>query len=120
MGPAGIVDEDVDIAERGGRPCDRLFHLLARGDVGGQRQRVGPDFARYPLGRVATQVENADLRALGGEKPGDALPEAATRAGNDGDLACQTALMCSHGFLLQSCLMTMAPEGLLVSCAENP
>ena len=84
-GDAGVVDPDVDGAERRLGLRERGVDRRAVADVGahGQpRRRV-----RRRVGRVLVHVEDRDLRAVGGEAQADRLADARAAAGNDGDLA---------------------------------
>ena len=89
---AGVVDEDVEAAERRRPPAAtsalgagprRDVVVVRDGGAAARRDDLVDDRAR----RVGVEVVDDDARALGGEQPRVAASDAATRAGDDRDLA---------------------------------
>ena len=83
---AGVVDDEVDPAERQSRGVDRGLHGVGVGDVGHDRDR--PVRAADPRGHLlralGVQVGDHDARALGAEPLGDRLADARAGAGDQG------------------------------------
>src|SRR5205807_1879053 len=84
---AGVVDDDVDLAEG----VDRLGHELvgrARlGQVAGEHRRLTADLGARLLGDVSVEVVDEDLRAVLHEQLRRRPADAARRAGDDRRLA---------------------------------
>src|SRR5690606_19738900 len=90
----GVVDQDVDAAERLGDPLDKTGDGLGVGDVAGERLRPRPAFADQLTGRRKLRPgasEHGDRRALGREGYRDALPQSLPSTGDDPDLAAQAS-----------------------------
>ena len=62
-GNAGIVDEDVDLAERLQRLIAGLFHRGEIGDVDLERADTGPDLLCGLFGEGQVMIPDRDLRA---------------------------------------------------------
>ena len=84
---AGVVDEDVDLAEGVDRLLDDLVAGAGLGQVAGDGDRLALDLAGRLLGDVAVDVVDRHLRAFGGEQLGRRAADAASRAGDDRGLA---------------------------------
>ncbi|MNS70132.1 hypothetical protein D3C72_1034710 [compost metagenome] len=90
----GVADQDVDLAEGGGRLVRQTLQVFLGGDVGGDGDgaalavpgvdRAGDLFARPGLARG-----DDDAGAVLGQTLGYGLADALGRAGDDGDLAAQ-------------------------------
>ena len=80
---AGVVHEDVDLAEL----VDGLLHKFVRnariGQVAGEDSRLAVDLRRCLLGDVAVDVVDEDSRALAYEELRRRAADAASRAGDD-------------------------------------
>ena len=92
VGDARVVHEDVEPSQPVDRALDQGFHLRVLGHVG--RNREGAPAAPLDLVGRLFEVGNGasgqrDVGARLGEGQGHRPPEAAARAGNDGDLAVQ-------------------------------
>src|SRR6059058_2222466 len=77
-------------------PSKRSIAVLTMAYVGRLRH-VGPHARRVQAERIgdahrafAVAIGDDDARALGDELPGDALAESRCRAGDDGDLSCES------------------------------
>ena len=86
-GVAGVVDEDVDLAEGVDRLLDDLVAGARLGQVAGHGDRLALDLAGGLLGDVAVDVVDRHLRALGREQLGGRAPDAPRGAGDDRGLA---------------------------------
>ena len=87
---AGVVDPDVDPAERAYRPVRERRHRLGIGHVGGDRQRLSAavaDLAHQLVQHVAPAGGQDDAASAGGEGLRRGAADAARRAGDDDDLA---------------------------------
>ena len=84
---AGVVDDEVDAAERQHRLGERGADLLGIGDVDGDRHGdvAVADLGRDPLGRLGVDVGDDDARSLGGEAVGDGPADARAGTGDEGD-----------------------------------
>ncbi len=71
----GVVDHDVDPAERLDRALCGALDVLALRDVGGQRDRAPTEAPGRSLGDVGLEVEARHARALAGEDLRDAVAE---------------------------------------------
>jgi hypothetical protein len=93
---AGAVDEDLDRAEPGLDPTDRLRDRIRQGDIAFAGDRVAAlrlDLANHSLRvRLVAQMQQADRRALGCERPRDRGADAATAPGDQGDATFQSAV----------------------------
>jgi len=92
MGRAGVVDDDVDMAQRIDRSARGALDLGAARNVGMNRHRRRTEPFGGRIGDVAFQVQACDPGALADERFGDAEPEPLPRAGDQRGLAFQ-----SHG-----------------------
>ena len=89
-----VVDEDVDPAEAAHGLLDRAFDVALAADVGYLGEGVAPgraDLLCRPLAAVGLQLRDADARALAREHERDAAPDPLARAGDDRDLARESA-----------------------------
>ena len=85
--PAGVVDEDVQMAELADGTRDQGLELLGHGDVGGHAQ--GPSPARLDLPGRLFEVRRGprghdDIGPCFGERDRRALADALARAGDQG------------------------------------
>ena len=80
---AGIVHQDVDIAERLGDRFDQRLHLCAARNVGAHGQAA--DVARQPVRRLAIEIRDDDIGAFASEAAHNTFAEAGGAAGNDRD-----------------------------------
>ena len=85
----GVVDDEVDAAEREHGRVDRGLHAVGVGDVRGDADR---DIRAAQLGRgglrlLEVEVGDDDARAFGGEAGRDGLADAGCRAGDERDAA---------------------------------
>ena len=86
-GVAGVVDDDVDLAEGLDRLRDQLVRHAGLGQVAGEDRGLAVDLARRLLGDVAVDVVDQDLGALVDEQLRRRPADAARRAGDDRRLA---------------------------------
>ncbi len=84
-GDAGIVDEDVDLAERRQRRIARLFNGGGVGDVDLEDSGLAADRLHRFLGQRGVKVPDRNLGAGGGEALGDGAAKALRAAGDDCD-----------------------------------
>ena len=92
---AGVVDDDVEVAERGERRSDESRDVGILRHVGGAETRLpssGDDFTRNALAARDVDVVDDDAGALGGIAFRDALAEPRSCAGDDRHFALE-----SHG-----------------------
>ena len=92
-GNAGIVDEDVDLAERLQRRVACFFDGGEVGDVDLEGGDGGADFLRGPLGKRQVVVPDRDLRAGCDKALGDRATKTLCTAGDDGAAAVQIDLV---------------------------
>src|SRR3984893_6278590 len=90
---AGIVDEDVDLAERFQRFVAGLFHRGEIGNVALEGADGRADFLRGPFREGQVVIPDRDLRAGGDEALGDRAPKTLRAAGDDGATAVQIDLV---------------------------
>src|SRR6185312_10741228 len=87
----GIVDQDVEPAEAVDHAVDHRLHLVAPGDVAGERRGtdlVLLEFLPHTLGlRLALRVDDGDVATFFCKCMTDSLPEPAIAAGDDSDLS---------------------------------
>ena len=104
---AGVVDDDVEVAERRRARSGRARATSASlRHVAGAEPRAAAgrdDLLRDALAARGVDVVDDDLRALVREALGDALAEARAGAGDDGDLVLQ-----SHGAFVMTSLAATA------------
>jgi len=96
-----VVDGDVHPTEALHRPLDHRLHLVGVPHVGLDRQRLpacGPDLLGHLLYVLQLPAAHRHLRASLGKPEGDGPPDAARRAGDDGDLSSEREF--SHRLLL--------------------
>ena len=86
-GVAGVVDDDVDLAELVDGLLDELVGDAVLGQVAGEDGGLAGDLGRGLLGDVAVEVVDQDLGALLGEQLCGGAADAAGRAGDDGGLS---------------------------------
>ena len=90
----GVVDEDVELAERLDRRREEAGDVARLADIGLRRdgRPAGLRDGRDDLVRLllALAVVDDDLRPLGGEPRGDGRADPARRTGDEGDLPGQT------------------------------
>ena len=88
---AGILYDNVDTAEAGGRGGDHGPNRVGVGDIGGNSERRAAaafDLARDSLGLLQVRARIDDDRCAGiRERERDAAPDIASGAGDDGDAA---------------------------------
>jgi len=89
---ARVVDEHVEVGMGAQDPLGRHAHRCERRAIERLQLERGvgdpvQDRAASLLGLALVARRHHDERALSGELPGDLEPEAAVRAGHDGDLA---------------------------------
>src|SRR5262249_39673469 len=96
MDDAGIVDQDVEIAERAAGFGDHVLGVAGVADVGGHEAGLGPR-ARRRLPGGGVDVGEGDARTLGDVAAGDREPDAVRGAGDDRDLVLEP-----HGDLRMS------------------
>ncbi len=92
LGGAGVVDQDVEPAEFAARRLDqRLFRaFLAQVEHrDGGLAALGLDRRRDRLERRLVPPGDQEVAAFVGQRQGDALPDAAARPRDEGDLATQ-------------------------------
>ena len=108
-GDAGIVDEDVDLAERLQR---RVARLLDRGEIGNvdlEGRDGAADFLRGLFRKRQVVIPDRDLRAGRNEALGDRAAETLRPAGDDGAAAVQIDLVHRHfSYSVQPPSMTWA------------
>src|SRR5262249_27812037 len=85
MDDAGVVDENVEVAEGAAGVCDHALGALGVADVGSEEARVA-ERASGGLTGGGLDIGDGDLRAFGEVAPGDREPDAARAAGHDGNL----------------------------------
>src|SRR5262245_39435709 len=85
MDDAGIVHENVEIAERAASLCDGFLRARRVADVGRDEARVA-EGASGGLARSNFDIGNGDARALVDVVPGDREPNAARAASHDRNL----------------------------------
>ena len=100
-GNAGIVDEDVDLAECVQRRVARLFHRGRIGDVDLERGDGGADLLRGLLRQRQIVIPDRDLGAGGDKALGDRAPKALRTSGDNGGAAAQIDLV--HLAVLLKC-----------------
>ncbi|MCY1233163.1 hypothetical protein D9M72_456940 [compost metagenome] len=86
MRGAGVVDDDMHVAEGGQRGLAHGLGIVAARDVGAHRARLAAGLADRrgnALGGVFAQVGHQHAGALAREGVGDAFAEAGTAAGDD-------------------------------------
>src|SRR5262249_43699096 len=99
---AGVVDENVDAAERLERPVDELPHVRLTTDVGIDHDcatavnlDLPPNLERSvrirPVAVVTAEVADGDVGALGRERARDRAPDPAASAGHERGAALQRA-----------------------------
>src|SRR5581483_9926780 len=91
---AGVVEDDVQLAEGVDGLPDHRLHLCAVGDVDADRLRfpaVGRDRLRDAARRVCVQVGHEDLAALARDRPAGCGPDPAGTAGDDDDATLDSA-----------------------------
>src|SRR5205823_12291060 len=84
---AGVVDDDVDLAEGVDRLGDELVGRARLGQVAGEHRRLTVDLGARLLGDVSVEVVDEDLRAVLHEQLRRRPADAARRAGDDRRLA---------------------------------
>ena len=94
FGPAaaGVVDQDVDLAEGGQRRVDQRLPGGIAGDIAGHAHRAaagGHDGLGHRIGGLLLQVADHHRRAGLREQLGDAAADAGAAAGDDRHLALQ-------------------------------
>src|SRR5262249_59603328 len=85
MDDAGIVDEDVEVAERAAGFGDHVLGVAGVADVGGDEAGLAQR-ARLRLAGGGVDVGEGDARTLGDVAAGDREPHAVRGAGDDRDL----------------------------------
>ncbi len=89
MDDTGVVDENVEIAERAARLCDDVLGALRVADVGSEEAGV----AKRASGGFACggiDIGDGDARPLRDVAPGDRKPDAARGASDDRHLVLQS------------------------------
>src|SRR5439155_25675612 len=107
----GVVDEDVDAAERLQRPRAQLACLVRLRQVtrlGHGDALVALDLVHDLLERLLATARQGDARALGGQEQRGCPADAGAAAGNQRDLAVE----CLHRLLAEAELGTGQPRGL--------
>src|SRR5450631_264181 len=94
-GDAGIVDENVDFAERCERSVCRLFNRGQIRHVDLERRDAGADFLGGFFGERLVMIPDRDFCAGTDKTLGNGAPEALRTAGDDGAAAVQIDLV--HG-----------------------
>ena len=100
MQGAGIVDEDVDAAELAPDALDHARDRHLVGDVGDDRDRLDAAPGKLGGGRLRfgfVASDDGDVRAGFRKTSGDAKPDTAIAAGNDGNLAFEVEQVSCHG-----------------------
>ena len=88
---AGVVDEDVELAERLLHVGEHPLHCRRVGDVGGHGERLHTlQLLRRLLGGLEHEIVDDDVRALGSEAERDRAADAATCAGDERDLVLES------------------------------
>ena len=90
---AGIVDHNVEIAERAAGFGDHVLGVVRIADVGGDEAGAA-ERARRGLAGGRVDIGDGDARTLGDVAPGDRQPDAVRAAGDDRDLVLEP-----HGVL---------------------
>ena len=87
---AGIVDEDVELAELAHRFFDRALAEVLVADVAGNRDRPAAFLLDDGLGEggiiMLAQIDDGDVGAFAREQGGDRAADAAVGAGDQRDL----------------------------------
>src|SRR5580693_6418895 len=96
-GDTGIVDEDIDLAERLQRVVAGLFHRGQVGHVDLERGDGGADLFRRLLGQRLVMVPDRDLGAGGHKALRDRAPKPLRAAGYDGASAVEIDLVHGEG-----------------------
>ena len=101
---AGVVDEDVDLAELGQGGIDHGAHLLLVADIGLDQQRAlsrCSDRRQHRRRHIGIeQIGDHDVGALGGERHRDLAADPARATGDDRGLSVELA---GHAMSLDSC-----------------
>ena len=86
---AGVVDQDIDVAERLDARVDGGFALVELGDVANEADMIAAKRGCRLNGGVAVDIENGDAGAVFGEQPCGCKADAvlACSAGNNRGLA---------------------------------
>ena len=100
---AGVVDEDVDLAEGGfgfGAPCSRCWRWSRTSSSSATARRPRASISASKGARVSRLAAGEDEVGAGvGERAGEVLAEAAAGAGDEGDLAGEIEEMLAHALL---------------------
>ena len=83
---AGVVDQDVERAERRDGVVDQLLDRARIADVGGDEAGVGAERLGLGLPGRRVDIRDDDARALRDVALGDGEPDAARAAGDDRNL----------------------------------
>lgn len=83
---AGVVDQDIDLAEGRGRGRGEAAYIGERGDVSLDKGGVA-EFTRDGLAARLVTSRNDDACACVHERSSDSAPDARGAAGNQGPLA---------------------------------
>jgi len=86
MDDAGIVDQNVEIAERAAGFGDHVLGVAGVADVGGHETGLLAQRARRGLAGGGVDVGDGDAGTLGDVAAGDCEPDAVRGAGDDRDL----------------------------------
>ena len=95
-GVAGVVDDDVDLAELVDGLLDQLVRHALLGEVAAEHRGLARDLRRRLLGDVAVEVVDEHARALLGEQLRGRAADSTRRSGDDRRLSVQD----SHSILL--------------------
>jgi hypothetical protein len=92
---AGVVDDDVELAELINGLSNRILAELLVSDVAGNRDRPAPflldDLLRLQGVIMLAEVKNGDVRTLASEQCRNATADAAVRTRDQCDLSVQPA-----------------------------
>jgi hypothetical protein len=83
---AGVVDDDVELAERVDRRRDERLRHARLGQVAAVHRRLARDLVSDLRREVRVQVVDHDLRAVLGQQLSGGAADPARRAGHDRDL----------------------------------
>ena len=90
-GVAGVVDDDVDLAELVDGLLDQLVRNALLGEVAAEHRGLARDLRRRLLGDVAVEVVDEHARTLLGEQLRCGAADSSRRSGDDRRLSVQNS-----------------------------